>query len=110
MKSSSSQYQRELLGFLESLREPVTRRLRQFVSLPIESEIAHVLFEDIGDTHGTRFPVLISLTTRENDVYCDSRRVMLSTLPFGIVSEMNPAASDCGVDDASEEWKAVFFP
>ena len=107
--NSASAYRKALEAFLASYDEEVTRRLRDFVAMPFEPDAAHVLFEDFLDSHGTKFPVLIALTTSSSGVYCDARRCILSTMSFNIPPSLNPAASDCDVDDASEEWRSVFF-
>lgn len=108
--NSSVQYRGELASLFESVKESFVRRLREFVELPLPPDADYVDFEEIADPDGKEFPVLIALHVRPEGILCDNRRCFFGSVPFALPPELNPAASDCGVFDASADFDEVFFP
>ncbi len=106
----SIQYREELAGVFEKVKMDFVRRLREFVALPVPPDADYVDFEEIADPHGKEFPVLIALHLRPEGILGGSERCFMSSVPFTLPPELNPAASDCGVSDASADFDEVFFP
>lgn len=106
----SAQYRDRLAGVFAKVKESFVRRLREFIALPVPPDADYVDFEEIADPHGKEFPVLIALHVRPEGILCGSERCFFASVPFSLPPELNPAASDCGVVDASADYAEFFFP
>jgi hypothetical protein len=110
MDASSIHYRTELRCLLDSVSHHFVQRLGEFIKIPVPSEVEYVDFEEELDPHGKTFPILVGLNVKGGGVYCDERRSFFHAVPFLLPPKLNPAASDCGVDDASGDYSDIFFP